>query len=54
LWDELREKAFDNVVFDSIDALEDSLAASLKAMEQDTARVHSIVAWHWIINALLN
>jgi transposase len=54
LWDELREKVFGNVVFNSLDALEDHLEASLKAMEQDTARAHSIVAWPWIINALLN
>lgn len=54
LWDELREKAFGNVVFNSMDALEDHLESSLKAMEQDTSRVHSIVAWPWIISALLN
>jgi len=54
VWDELREKAFGNVVFNSLDALEDHLEASLAAMEQDTSRVHSIVAWPWIINALLN
>lgn len=53
LWDELREKAFGNVVFNSLDALEDHLEISLKAMEQDTQRVHSIVAWPWIISALL-
>lgn len=53
LWDELREKAFGNMVFDSIEALEDHLEVSLKAMELDTPRVHSIVAWPWIISALL-
>ena len=53
LWDELREKAFGNVVFDSIESLEDHLEASLLEMEQDRARVHSIVAWPWIINSLL-
>ena len=54
LWDELREKAFGNVVFNSLDALEDHLEASLRAMEQDTPRVHSIVAWPWIMSALMN
>ena len=53
LWDELREKAFGNVVFDSLNALEDHLEASLRAMEQDTPRVHSIVAWPWIMSALM-
>jgi len=53
LWDELREKAFGNRVFNSLDALEDHLEASLRIMEHDTPRVHSIVAWPWIINSLL-
>ena len=54
LWDELREKAFGNVVFNSLDALEDHLENSLNAMEQDMPRVHSIVAWPWIMSALMN
>jgi transposase len=54
LWNELREKTFCNLVFNSLDALEDHLAASLKATELDTSKAHSIAAWSWIINALLN
>jgi transposase len=50
LWDELREKAFHNRVFDSMDALEDHLEASLRTLESDHDRVRSIVAWPWIIN----
>ena len=38
VWDELREKAFGNVVFNSLDALEEHLEASLAAMEQDTVK----------------
>jgi transposase len=53
LWDELREKAFGNLVFDSLDALEDHLEAALLQMERDTKRVHSIVAWPWIKNSLM-
>ena len=53
IWDELREKHFHNKVFDSIEALEDQLATGLVALEEDPARVKSIVAWSWIINALL-
>ena len=53
LWDDLREKAFHNVVFGNIDALEDHLADALRNMENDQKRIHSIVAWPWIINALL-
>ncbi|NTV67369.1 MAG: hypothetical protein HGB06_06750 [Chlorobaculum sp.] len=54
LWDELlREKTFGNVLFDSIEALEEHLEVSLKAMELNTQKVHSIVAWTWFISALL-
>ena len=54
IWDELREKSFGNLVFDSLDALEDHLEISLREMETDTQRVFSIVAWPWIIDSLLN
>jgi transposase-like protein len=54
IWDEVREKSFGNVVFNSLDALESHLEASLITLEQDRSRVHSIVAWPWIINSLLN
>ena len=54
IWDELREKSFGNLVFDSLDALEDNLEISLREMEADTQRVLSIVAWPWIIDSLLN
>lgn len=54
LWDDLREKSFHNRVFITIDALEDHLEASLRNMELDNARVHSIVAWPWIISSLMN
>ncbi len=53
LWDELREKAFPNLVFDSLDALEEHLESALRKMENDIARVRSIVAWPWIIDALV-
>jgi transposase len=54
LWDELREKAFHNRVFNSIAALEDPLESSWRALENDPDRVHSIVAWPWIIDSLQN
>jgi len=54
IWDELREKSFGNLVFDSLDALEDHLETSLREMEADTKKVHSIVGWPWIINSLMN
>ena len=54
LWDELREKFFHNRTFDSLDAPEDQLQIGLLALETDSTRVKSIVAWDWIINALMN
>lgn len=53
LWDELREKSFGNLVFDSLEALEDHLETSLRKMETDKGKVFSIVGWSWIIDSLL-
>jgi transposase len=54
IWDDLREKSFHNRVFESLDALENHLEVALREMEFDNKRVRSIVAWPWIINALMN
>jgi transposase len=53
VWDELREKYFHNHVFESIDSLEDHLEASLRELESDKERIRSIVAWPWIVNAVM-
>lgn len=53
IWDEVRENYFGNLVFDSLDFLEEHLEAALRSMELDLARVQSIVAWPWIINSLM-
>lgn len=54
IWDEVREKSFGNLAFNSLDALESHLETALRALEQDTQKVKSIVAWPWIENSLLN
>jgi len=54
VWDELREKYFQHLAFDSMEALEDQLETSLRALELDHPRIQSIVRWPWIIDALLN
>ena len=54
VWDELREKHFHNRVFDSLDALEDQLELALRAFETNAPMVQPIVAWEWIVRALLN
>lgn len=53
LWDEIREKHFHNRVFDSLENLEDQLVAALCVTVQAPDRVRSIVAWSWIVDALL-
>lgn len=53
VWDELREKHFHNRVFDSLTALEDQLEFALRAFENNPTMLTSIVAWEWIVNALL-
>lgn len=53
LWDELREKDFGNLVFESLDALEDHLEVALREIERDHQRIRSIVAWPWIVDSLL-
>ena len=53
VWDEWREKHFHNRIFDSLDALEDPLELALRAFEANAPMVRSIVAWKWIISALM-
>lgn len=45
LWDELREKHFHNRVFDTLDALEDTLVGALQTLELDKTRVRNIGQW---------
>ena len=54
VWDELREKHFHNRIFDSLDVLEDQLEVALHTFENNEPMVKSIVAWEWIVIALLN
>ncbi len=45
IWDDLREKSFGNLVFDSMRALEKHLEVALRNFEAEPERVKSIVAW---------
>ena len=54
IWDELRERWFHNIVFDSLDALEDQLVTGLNAMQANPIVVKSIVGWDWIIICISN
>ncbi|MCA3220093.1 MAG: transposase, partial [Burkholderiales bacterium] len=54
VWDELREKFFHKLVFDSLEALENQLECELRDLESDLPRVRSIVSWPWLNISLLN
>ena len=53
VWDELREKYFHNRTFKSLDALEDHLMMALQSSEANPDTLRSIVAWPWIMEALI-
>lgn len=53
VWDELREKFFHNLVFDSMQALEERLVVGLKTLEHRCETVRSIVSWNWLMNSLI-
>jgi transposase len=54
LWDEIREKWFTNLVFDSLDAVEDRLVEALATLERNTPHIQSITGFDWIVNIRLN
>ena len=54
IWEELREKNFNNKIFIDIDAMEKQLLYGLKYLEGNPKITKSIVAWPWIINAICN
>ena len=54
IWDEIREKWFPNLVFNSLEAVEDRLVESVLALENDAVSVSSITGFDWIINISMN
>jgi transposase len=54
VWGELREKAFHNRIFDSLDAVEDRLCEALRDLENDQRRIRSLAAWAWLTELNLN
>ena len=52
IWEELREKWFNNKVFADMDALEEQLLSGLKHLEGNPELTKSISGWPWIINAI--
>jgi hypothetical protein len=49
-WDDMREKFFGNIVFDSIKAVENQLVTACNFYEQNPQIVKSFSAWEWIVN----
>ena len=52
IWQEIREKSFRNLTFDSMDQLEMHLAPALMKLESDPQTVQSIAGFQWIISSL--
>jgi len=50
IWDELREKYFHNLAFDSIGAVEDRLAVGLSGLEGNKKLEQSTTAFQWIVD----
>jgi hypothetical protein len=49
-WDDMREKFFKNIVFDSLEAVEDQLVIACNFYESNPQILKSIAGWKWIIN----
>lgn len=51
-WDDMREKFFHNLVFDSMSAVENRLITACNYYESHPEIIRSIAAWEWIISAI--
>jgi transposase len=54
VWEEIREKWFPNLVFDSLRAVEDRLVEALATLENDPQRVAQVAGFDWIVSILMN
>ena len=48
MWDEMREKFFTNLMFDSMDAVEDKLEEAMIYYDKNKEIVKSITGFKWI------
>jgi hypothetical protein len=53
IWEEMREKFFHNLVFDSMQAVENRLIEAAVFYESNPSITKSISHWEWIVNSLL-
>jgi transposase len=54
LWEEIREKWFPNLVFDTLTGVEDRLVEALAALENNPHRVAQITGFDWIVSIPMN
>lgn len=54
LWDEMREKWFDNHVFDSLDAVEGTLIKALAHLEARPKQIKQLAGYDWIVSNQMN
>ena len=54
VWEHIRENGFRNKAFNSIEAVEDQLMQSLKALENDPASVAGMTGFTWIVSMNLH
>jgi transposase len=50
IWDEVREKAFPNLVLDQMALVVERLKQGMGSLAADAERVRSITAWPWIVS----
>lgn len=50
IWDEVREKAFPNLVLDQMAMVISRLKTGMSALAADTGRVRNITAWPWLVS----
>ena len=52
IWEEIREKEFPNLVFDSLGAAIAQAARGLKRLEESSDFLQSLTGWEWILRSL--
>lgn len=52
LWDELREKFFTNIVFDSLEAVCSRIKEGMMHYEKHSNIIKSLTGWEWILDSL--
>jgi len=49
VWDDMREKWFQNTVFNSLETVQQQLTKACSHYMQNPKTIHSITSWDWII-----